>query len=87
MPRERLDAVGRRMEDRFVQLRDDVGQADALSRAGKMSSCTMSSGTMSPGTISTNEHLAVSRTCTAFTHQVDVILEAMFRHLVTCGED
>ena len=82
MPRERLDAVGKRMEDRFVQLRDEVGQAAALSRAGKMSSCTMS-----PGTMSTNEHLAVSRTYTAFTHQVDVILEAMLRHMVTCGED
>ena len=70
------------MEDRFVQLRDDVGQADAQSRAGKMSSCTMS-----PGTMSTNEHLAVSRTYTAFIHQVEVILEAMLRHVVTCGED
>ena len=87
MPRERLDAVGKRMEDRFVQLRDEVGQAAALSRAGKMSSCTMSPGTMSPGTMSTNEHLAVSRTYTASTHQVDVILEAMLRHIVTCGED
>ncbi|MDO9065701.1 MAG: hypothetical protein Q7U96_01275, partial [Chloroflexota bacterium] len=77
VPRERLDAVGKRMEDRFVQLRDEVGQSDALSRAGKISS----------GTMSTNEHLAVSRTYTAFIHQVDVILEAMLRHMVTCGED
>jgi hypothetical protein len=70
------------MEDRFVQLRDEVGQADALSRAGKMSSCTMS-----PGTMSSNEHLAVSRGHTAFTLQVDVILEAMLRHMVACAED
>ena len=82
MPRERLDAVGKRMEDRLVQLRDEVRQADALLRAGKRSSCTTS-----PGTMSTNEHLAESRTYTAFAHQVDVILEAMHRHMVTCGED
>jgi hypothetical protein len=75
------------MEDRLVQLRDEVGQPDALSRAGKMPSCTMSPGTMLPGTMSSNEHLAVSRTYTAFIHQVDVILEAMLRHMVTCGED
>jgi hypothetical protein len=70
------------MEDRLVQLRDEVGQAAALSRAGNMSSSTMS-----PGTMSTNEHLAVSRRYTAFAHQVDVILEAMLRHMVTCGEN
>jgi hypothetical protein len=82
VPRERIDAVEKRMEDRLVQLRDEVGQADALLRAGKMSSYTMS-----PGTMSTNEHLAVSRTYTAFAHQGDVILEPMCRYLVTCGED
>ena len=75
MPRERLDAVGNRMEDRLVQLRDEVRQADALLRTGKMS----------PGTMSTNEHVAVSRRYTAFAHQVDVILKAMLRYLVTYG--
>ncbi len=72
MPREQLDVVGKRMEERLVQLRDNVRQADALLRAGKMSS---------------DKHLAVSRRYTAFAHQVDMVLEAMLRYLVTYGEE